>query len=652
MQSQSFSATLTSLEVTPGLIPLAARSNPPGSELEGWENWVSRPTGGMIAFIEASSWAGLVSVAEEQAATQGAMKRPIRWAVGMPSSGVSLSDVASGAGDSYYASVASAMLEATPDADHIDMRLFWEMNLYPASSYYAWSAFTAAPALIPDYITAFQRVVGVFRAQSSKFRIHWTPNSWFGSSDPELAWPGDAYVDVIGMDAYLIKRLDVDPNSGTTIEAKIKGVVDYKFTGGGRSLDWVKTFAAAHNKLVALDEFGVNLDGAEYWISRIAAWARDERVCEIGYWDQNNTGGNAIDAQNKLSTGQWPNTGAHFLREFGPFTIDTPSTQKASNTQTTVIALSASRQIREWRLLASPEGYSLIGDSIEVLPQAPAGVVLVQAVDWFAPAVTKAISVTKVPNLADWSLSSLGSGLSIWFDVADSATITEVSGACSQINDKSGFGRHASQATSSQRPTYSLTGRNGLPALIADGVDDRMVIANASSLPLAAGAMTMIGAFYASAASATGFRYIFGYADASSVSFGRLGCGNGTLRHFRREQNSTGFSIADKDVIAIAQTPYTTGSMAPSFVRADGQAMLTQGVTVGPAGATASALLFGRPAANDLWSGAMQEFALLNREISSYEARLVEGYLAAKWAGQSRLPANHPFKATAPLATT
>lgn len=633
------------------LVPVAARSNPPSTELTGWEAWLQRPTGGLIAFIEAASWAGLVTVAQQAAAEQGATGRPVRWAIGMPASGVTLADVVTGAGDSAYADIAAAMLSASPEADRIDMRLFWEMNLYPASTYYPWSAFTASATLIPDYIPAFQRVVTVFRSVSPKFRIHWTPNSYFGTADAEQAYPGDAYVDAIGMDAYLIKRLDVDPNPGSTFEAKIRAVVDYKFTAGSRSLDWVKSFAAAHGKRAVLDEFGVNLDNAEYWISRIATWARDERVVEIGYWDQNNTGANAIDAQNKLSTGQWPATAQHFLREFGPFTIDTPAAHKASDSQTTIIPLAASRTIREWRLLASPEGYAIFGEALVVLPQAPPGTVVVQAVDWFAPSVTKVIEVTKLASLPAWEPSRLGAGLMLWYDVADAATITAAGGLCQQIADKSGNARHASQATASLQPAYSLTGRNGLPALIPDGSDDRMTIANASSLPLASGAMTIIGAFYTAAVAASGFRYLFGQADAANVSFARIGCGNGLLRHFRREQNSTSFAIADKDVIALCRTPYTNSTMAPSFVRADGVEAACQSVTAGPSGASAAALLFARPAGNDFWAGALQEFAILNRETASWEARLIEGYLAAKWAGQSRLPAGHPFKSVAPLAT-
>lgn len=64
------------------------------------------------------------------------------------------------------------------------------------------------------------------------------------------------------------------------------------------------------------------------------------------------------------------------------------------------------------------------------------------------------------------------SGLEVWYDVNDFSTITQISGVVSQINDKSGNSRHATQATDAARPAYETNVQNGKPALKFDGIND------------------------------------------------------------------------------------------------------------------------------------------------------------------------------------
>ena len=64
-----------------------------------------------------------------------------------------------------------------------------------------------------------------------------------------------------------------------------------------------------------------------------------------------------------------------------------------------------------------------------------------------------------------WTPAALGSSLALWLDAADSSTITLNGSTVSQWNDKSGNGRHVSQATPAQQPTYSATGMLGKPTL-------------------------------------------------------------------------------------------------------------------------------------------------------------------------------------------
>lgn len=54
---------------------------------------------------------------------------------------------------------------------------------------------------------------------------------------------------------------------------------------------------------------------------------------------------------------------------------------------------------------------------------------------------------------------------SVWFDASDFLTLTLVNGDVSEWRDKSGNGRHVSQGTAANRPTYADSGLNGRPAL-------------------------------------------------------------------------------------------------------------------------------------------------------------------------------------------
>ena len=69
---------------------------------------------------------------------------------------------------------------------------------------------------------------------------------------------------------------------------------------------------------------------------------------------------------------------------------------------------------------------------------------------------------------------------SAWIDFSDTSTHTEVSGNLSQVDDKSGNGNHAVQATAGERPTTTTV--SGMTMGDFDGVDENMTIPNAAEL--------------------------------------------------------------------------------------------------------------------------------------------------------------------------
>lgn len=69
--------------------------------------------------------------------------------------------------------------------------------------------------------------------------------------------------------------------------------------------------------------------------------------------------------------------------------------------------------------------------------------------------------------------------MSVWYDASDASTFTySSSNVISQWADKSGNGRHATQATTSQQPTRQTNIINGLPVVRFDGSNDYLEFTN------------------------------------------------------------------------------------------------------------------------------------------------------------------------------
>jgi len=95
---------------------------------------------------------------------------------------------------------------------------------------------------------------------------------------------------------------------------------------------------------------------------------------------------------------------------------------------------------------------------------------------------TRALFSTKiVPPIftggASFTPASI-SGLALWLDAADTATITQAANLVSQWNDKSGNNYHFTQGTGSNQPLTNTTTLNSLNALLFDGAGDNLVRTN------------------------------------------------------------------------------------------------------------------------------------------------------------------------------
>lgn len=86
--------------------------------------------------------------------------------------------------------------------------------------------------------------------------------------------------------------------------------------------------------------------------------------------------------------------------------------------------------------------------------------------------IEAAIGITGGGGSTTFTDPSSLTGLAVWLDSDDAASITLASGKVSQWSDKSGNARHFAQATSGYRPTVAANAINSRDAVLFDGVDD------------------------------------------------------------------------------------------------------------------------------------------------------------------------------------
>lgn len=320
----------------------------------------------MLAYANGTSWSNLLSNATLYAGVLGP-SYPIHWSVAIPSDGTTtLLQVAQGMWDANLNTLAQTFLAARTGDSTIVVRPFWEFQ----NTAFAWTAVGHEQA----YIAAFRRLVEIFLQNSTKFRFEWNANESTLVNgtyyDPSQAYPGDGFVDVIGMDFYLQPGFNAQWNgtahiAGTTftVDSTIAGTLGigqflssvqggtniaagtYVVSGSGTSwvvsvsqtvaseqmyaaspsavwsakvslpfgLNWLTQFGRAHSKPVAIGEWGVGMDNMQGYVSLMAEWVQANNVAYHNYFSADNGSPNLLD---NLYSGQWPATGARFQFEF------------------------------------------------------------------------------------------------------------------------------------------------------------------------------------------------------------------------------------------------------------------------------------------------------------------------------------------------
>jgi hypothetical protein len=189
------------------------------------------------------------------------------------------------------------------------LRLGWEFD----GNWYAWDAST--PAQEANYAAYFDQIVTTMRGVSgAAFRFVWNPDASAFVPDQavdsnynvSLAWPGSAYVDVIGLDAYDQSWASPQTPSNAWSQSTEP------------ALAAAASFASAKGVPLALCEWGVairsdghGLGDDPLYVNNMVAWMHSAHIAFESYFDYNTlpSGG---DTNAQITGGDFPNALAAF----------------------------------------------------------------------------------------------------------------------------------------------------------------------------------------------------------------------------------------------------------------------------------------------------------------------------------------------------
>jgi hypothetical protein len=252
------------------------------------------------------------------------------------------------------------------------------------------------------------------------------------------------------------------------------------------------------------------------------------------------------------------------------------------------------------------------------------------------------------PRFTQWTPALITTAL--WLDAADASTITTVSGAVSQWNDKSGNARHATQGTAGNRPIYTSSALNFKNVITFDGSDDRLLT---SAVSLHSG---LYSVFTVAKTLTSNTVAIVCSQDRSTDNSTRNG-------QYIRTNNTTPESVAFNNsgsVFVATATSTVTAWNSYGAIRdlslmtsyANGTAGTSVAIT-GTASSSANPFTVGSRETNadtfsNPWNGDIAEIIFIGSVVTTLDRQRIEGYLAHKWGLTANLPANHPYKVNPP----
>ncbi|HVJ53195.1 MAG TPA: glycosyl hydrolase [Aliidongia sp.] len=269
------------------------------AHLATYNAWLGSPAVHVTENFDQSTWAALKSDAGWSIGCYASVRNSVSMTFSipmLPGDGVStLAKGAAGAYDATFTSIAQSLVSAGFATTTV--RIGWEMN----GNFQPWASYKDNT----NFIAYYQRIVKLMKAVTgARFQFEWCPNVGTGSLAPDQSYPGDAYVDIIGMDVY-----EGHYSAGDALAAaRWNWYVTEPF-----GLQWQVTFAKAHMKRLSLPEWGCcsnNAGDDPYFVNQIAAWLTANSYLYADYWDSN-----AVYV-GQLSNNQYPLAGGAYKADF------------------------------------------------------------------------------------------------------------------------------------------------------------------------------------------------------------------------------------------------------------------------------------------------------------------------------------------------
>ena len=262
------------------------------ADLAKFSSWLGDKPDYVHGVVGYSNWTDYTSSANWQVNLWKPTGIDVQWSVPIISKEGNLGTAASGAYNQYYKSVAETLLKGTPGDGPIIIRTGWEAN----GDWFFWNAIGKEEA----FKGAFRQMASTFKQVSDRFQFEWNINHANGGLDPAKIYPGDEYVDIIGMDFYYKPEYQ-----GSDPVAAFNRIRDEKY-----GLQWLENFAAAHGKPTAYSEWGVTGNNAAPFVELAKQWFESHNVVLQSYWDSDSA------YPGKLSDGSDARTGAAFKSAF------------------------------------------------------------------------------------------------------------------------------------------------------------------------------------------------------------------------------------------------------------------------------------------------------------------------------------------------
>jgi len=282
-----------------------------GSALRAYEKWLGQPVGGILAYTGGANWQDFDGGTHWAMGVWARDDRRVLWSIAFIPKGASLAEAAKGAYNDHWKKMAEQLANWRPSDPVVYIRTGWEFN----GDWFPYSSIKDPQ----DFVKAWKQFVSTFRSVSNRFRFDWCPSG--GTGHVEEAYPGDDYVDIIGLDLYDQYRW-----------CKIKDPVerwDKVVMHGDHGLLWHQAFAKAHHKPMSYPEWGAcGSDAGDdpYFIEQMHKWFIENHVIYASYWDSN------TDYFGQLSNNQYPLAAAKYKELFGAPDETNPSSAVSTPT--------------------------------------------------------------------------------------------------------------------------------------------------------------------------------------------------------------------------------------------------------------------------------------------------------------------------------